>query len=55
MNKVDFVRRDEIESVIATLNESAKFELELKQAETQLELSKYLQEGSNRRSECFEA
>ena len=41
--------------VYDNVRDDAKFELELKQAETQLELSKYLQEGSNRRSECFEA
>ena len=37
------------------VRDDAKFELELEQATTQLGLGQYLQEGSTRRAECFEA
>jgi hypothetical protein len=37
------------------IRDDAKFELELEQAATQLGLLQYLQEGSTRRAECFEA
>jgi hypothetical protein len=41
--------------VYDNVRDDAKFELELKQAEAQLELAQFLQEGSTRRAECFEA
>ncbi|HEX2831151.1 MAG TPA: DUF4936 family protein [Burkholderiales bacterium] len=41
--------------VYDNVRDDAKFELELKQAEAQLELAQLLQEGSTRRAECFEA
>ena len=37
------------------VRDDAKFELELAQAATQLGLAEFLQEGSTRRAECFEA
>jgi hypothetical protein len=37
------------------VRDDAKFELELEQAAIQLDLGQYLQEGSTRRVECFEA
>ena len=37
------------------VRDDAKFELELEQAATQLGISQFLQEGSTRRAECFEA
>ena len=41
--------------VYDNVRDDAKFELELKQAATQLGLDQDLQEGSTRRAECFEA
>ena len=41
--------------VYDNVKDDAKFELELEQAATQLDLAQYLQEGSTRRAECFEA
>lgn len=41
--------------VYDNVRDDAKFELELKQAESQLELAQFLQEGSSRKAECFEA
>ena len=41
--------------VYDNVKDDAKFELELEQAATQLNLAQYLQEGSTRRAECFEA
>jgi hypothetical protein len=37
------------------VRDDAKFELELAQSASQLDLAQYLQEGSTRRAECFEA
>jgi hypothetical protein len=37
------------------VRDDAKFELELEQAASQLGIAQYLQEGSTRRAECFEA
>ena len=41
--------------VYDNVRDDAKFELELEQATGQLGLAQYLQEGTNRRVECFEA
>ena len=41
--------------VYENVRDDAKFELELKQAVTQLKLGDCLHEGSERRVECFEA
>ena len=41
--------------VYDNVRDDAKFELELEQASTHLGLTEYLQEGSTRRAECFEA
>jgi hypothetical protein len=41
--------------VYDNVRDDAKFELELTQATAQLGLTQYLQEGTNRRVECFEA
>ena len=41
--------------VYENIRDDAKFELELEQAVTQLKLQDYLQEGSIRQVECFEA
>jgi hypothetical protein len=40
--------------VYDSVRDDAKFELELEQAATQLELAGFLQDGSTRRLECFE-
>ena len=41
--------------VYDNVRDDAKFELELEQAAAQLDLAQYLQEGSTRKAECFEA
>jgi len=41
--------------VYENVRDDAKFELELEQAATQLKLRECLQEGTDRRVECFEA
>jgi hypothetical protein len=41
--------------VYENVRDDAKFELELEQAVTQLDLAECLQEGTSRRLECFEA
>ena len=41
--------------VYENVRDDAKFELELKQAVTRLKLGECLQDGSDRRLECFEA
>lgn len=40
--------------VYENVRDDAKFELELEQAVTQLDLAESLQEGTSRRLECFE-
>ena len=41
--------------VYENVRDDARFELELEQAVTQLKLQECLQQGTNRRIECFEA
>ena len=41
--------------VYDNVRDDAKFELELEQAATQMKLLDFLQDGSTRRVECFEA